>query len=139
MNIVEKIKRSWWIILSFIIFINGFGFLYIGFKNNNKNWVLEGIIYEIPWLFCIIYSFNQPIFNKLMVVAIVVMFISIIRSIWLAIKLIDVYDNEEIHTIRPTIVNNEKINQKDKKHSNLASCCGCLFALFIIIAVIIIL
>ena len=51
MNLTEKIKNSWWVILSFIIFLNGLGFMYIGFKHNNRNWILEGITYEFPWFF----------------------------------------------------------------------------------------
>ena len=135
MNVIEKLKRLWWIILSFIPFINGFGFIYIGFKNNNKNWVLEGIIYEIPWIFCIIYSQNQNIFEGLFIIAIVVTFISIIRSIWVAIKLFDVYDNEDKYTIRQTVVNNTKVEKGNITQPQKMGCCLCVFLIFIVFAI----
>ena len=32
MNIIDKLIKSWWVILSFIPFVNGAGFIYIGSK-----------------------------------------------------------------------------------------------------------
>ena len=139
MNVIEKLKRSWWIIFSFIMTINGFGFLYIGFRNNNKNWVIEGIIYEIPWVFSLIYINNRVILDKLVVIGIIVMFISIIRSIWVAVKLSDVYDNEDKYTIRPTVINNENNSQENDNLPNKVGCCACIFFIFIIFAIIAIL
>ena len=131
MNILEKIKKSWWVILSAIPYLNGFGFVYIGFRNNNKHWVLEGIMYEIPWLFTVILVDNDAMFNVVMGIAMVVMLVSIVRSIWLAIKLADVYDNEEKYTVRPTAINNHNNAQrKDNSSFNLA-CCLCLIVIFI--------
>ena len=131
MNIFEKIKKSWWVILSVIPYLNGFGFVYIGFRNNNKHWVLEGIMYEIPWLFTVILVDNDAMFNVIMGIAMVVMLVSIVRSIWLAIKLADVYDNEDKYTVRPTAINNHKDPQrKDNSSFNLA-CCLCLIVIFI--------
>ena len=136
MNVLEKIKRSWWVVLSFIMFLNGFGFLYIGFKNNNKNWVLEGIVYEIPWLFCVIFGLNQNILSKMLIIAVVVMFISIIRSFWVAIKLADIYDNEDKYTIRPTVVKKPKNPQKNADNITKLGCCLCLVVIFFVFAVI---
>ena len=84
MNTLEKIKNSWWVILSFIMFLNGFGFIYIGTKHYNKNWILEGIIYELPWfIYFVIYAnYGAPIgFNitaTLVFIALILLFISII-------------------------------------------------------------
>lgn len=64
------------------------------------------------------------------------MLLSIIRSIWVAIKLADVYDNEEKYSVRPTIVKNEKKGQGDDKLSTQMTCCGCVFLIFIIAAMI---
>lgn len=135
MNIIEKIKRSWWIILSFIIFLNGFGFVYVGFNRNNKYWVLEGIIYEIPWVLSLIYAGNDLILEKLIIFALIVLLISIVRSIWVAVKLADVYDNEEKYTIRPTVVNNyDEPNQNNNFLSDVG-CCLCIIAIFMIFVV----
>ena len=136
MNAVEKIKRSWWIVLSFIPFLNGFGFVYIGLKLNNKNWVIEGIAYEIPWLFYIIFFTNPVMPSKLVVIALVVMLASIVRSIWVAIKLADVYDNEDKYTVRPTVVNTQKDSDAKVKKSNMVSCCMCIVVIFIIFALV---
>ena len=100
MNFINKIKKTWWIILSFISMINGFGFIYIGLKYTNKNWVLEGIMYEIPWFFFLAmisvfgslpFGFN-PITISI-ILGFIIQFVSIIRSIWVAIKLWDVFDD----------------------------------------------
>ena len=64
------------------------------------------------------------------------MLLSIIRSIWVAIKLADVYDNEEKYSVRPTIVKNEKAKQADDKLSPQMTCCGCVFLIFIIAVMI---
>lgn len=100
MKFINKIKRTWWILLSFIFIINGFGFIFIGLKYTNKNWVLEGVMYEIPWFFffAMISILGSPSpfgFNSLtaiIILAFALQFVSIIRSIWVAIKLWDVYD-----------------------------------------------
>lgn len=140
MNLAEKIKNSWWVILSFIIFMNGLGFMYIGFKHNNRNWILEGIIYEFPWVFYIIifavYGISVPS-TLIFTFAVILMLISIIRSVWVAIKLADVYDNTEKYTIKQTNLN-RTANAKKNDSPNIG-CCFCLICIFIIFAIIIIL
>lgn len=137
MNTIDKIIRSWWVIISLIFFLNGFGFIYIGSKHNNRNWILEGIIYEIPWfLYFIIFGiYGTPAgFNvtaTFIVLALILQFISIIRSIWVAVKLADVYDNEEKYTIQPTLIT-KQTNKKNDDSNTTAGCCLCLAIIFII-------
>ena len=50
MNGTDKILNSLWILASFVLVFNGFGFVYIGSKTGNRKWILEGIIYELPWI-----------------------------------------------------------------------------------------
>lgn len=138
MNLTEKIKNSWWVILSIIIFLNGLGFLYIGFKHNNRNWILEGITYEFPWFFYFIifaiYGVSVP--STLIInFALILMMISIIRSIWVDIKLADVYDNNEKYTIKQTNLNHSVNNQNKDNGSSSICCCLCLIFIFIIFAV----
>ena len=139
MNLFEKIKNSWWVILSFIIFLNGLGFLYIGFKHNNKNWILEGITYEFPWFFYIIlyivYGLSIPT-SIIIAFAVILMLIGVIRSVWVAIKLADVYDNNEKYTIKQTNLNQSKNQSKNSDTHNIA-CCLCLICIFIVFAIII--
>ena len=46
----SKIVKSLWVLASFIPTLNGLGFAYIGAKEFKNNWIIEGVIYEIPWL-----------------------------------------------------------------------------------------
>lgn len=92
MNFFGKLKKSWWIILSFIPYLNGFGFIYLGAKAHNKNWILEGIIYEIPWIFCLINLTNVPVISVMIIIAMFIWFISIIRSFWVGILFFKTYD-----------------------------------------------
>lgn len=135
MNAFEKIKRSWWVLLSFILMLNGLGFVYIGFKANNKNWVLEGIMYEIPWIASIIVSSNTSVLDVMVYIGLILMLVSVIRSIWVAIKLADVYDNEDKYTVRPTVMaNHSKPKQNDNKKTDIC-CCLCLIAIFVVFAI----
>ena len=139
MNIFEKIKSSWWVLLSFIISLNGLGFLYIGFRHNNRNWVLEGITYEFPWFFFIIlYAIYRLGIQTTIAIAlaVILMFVSVIRSVWVAIKLVDVYENNEKYTIKQTNLNNSSNNQDKEKSPFNFSCCICLVCIFFIMAVI---
>lgn len=141
MNTIEKIKRSWWVILSFIIFLNGFGFIYIGAKHNNRNWILEGVIYELPWfLYFVVYGlYGAPIgFNvtgTFILIAIILLFISIIRSVWVAVKLADVYENEEKYTIQSTVLT-KQAPKKDNDSNSTIGCCLCLILIFIVFMII---
>ena len=139
MNVVDKLKNSWWVILSFIIYINGAGFLYIGFKNNNRDWVLEGIIYEIPWLFYVIFFKNPALANSFFVITVVGMFISIIRSFWVAIKLADIYGNEEKYKVRPTNVAGQNNDEGFDGKVTKGMCCVCLAVIFLVFGLIAIL
>lgn len=143
MNFLEKIARSWWVLLSFIIFLNGFGFIYISVKYNNKNWLLEGIMYELPWfLYFIVFAyFGTPIgLNPsflIIVLAVLLLFVSVIRSIWVAVKLADVYDNEEKYTIQSTDLNKQKVNQENDNSKTTVGCCLCLIVIFIFFLIVV--
>ena len=141
MNTIEKIKRSWWVLLSFIIFLNGFGFIYIGSKHNNRNWILEGAIYELPWvLYFIIFGiYGTPVglnvTGMFVFMAVMLMFISIIRSVWVAVKLADVYENEEKYTIHTTALTKQTKKAEDDSKSTMG-CCLCLIIIFILFMII---
>lgn len=144
MNVIEKIKRSWWVILSFILFINGVGFLYIGSKHNNRNWIIEGIAYEIPWFLYFVYlaMFGTTKLNFLipssliLLFAVILMFVGIVRSIWVAVKLADVYDNMEKYTIQSTVLD---ISQSKENNSFFANfgCCLCILVIFIVFLIVV--
>ena len=131
MNVFDKIKKSWWVILSIIMFLNGFGFIYIGVKYNNRNWILEGIMYELPWfLYFLFFSiFGNPMDTPLnpsyliVAFAFIMLFVSVIRSIWVAVKLSDVYENEEKYTISSTSLNSSKDLKNTKDTNSGIACC----------------
>lgn len=141
MSIGDKIKKIWWVIISFIPFLNGLGFVYIGFKHSNRNWVIEGITYEFPWFFYFIMFAiypNSPQATAMVGISISLMLVSIIRSIWVAVKLIDVYENHEKYTIKQTNLRQKPGSQTNENNSAF-SCCMCIACIFIIFAVIMIL
>ena len=135
MSIFDKIVRSWWVILSCIFMANGFGFLYIGYKHNNKNWMIEGLMYEIPWIFSMIYVDYAPLFNPFITLSVILMLISIVRSIWVAVKLADVYDNEEKYAVRPTVIKNHDAPQEGN-NSYALGCCLCIIVIFVLFVMI---
>ena len=146
MNIVDKLIKSWWVILSFIMFINGFGFIYTGLKHDNRNWILEGIIYEIPWVFYFIYIgiygfelFKVNPCDNVLAFGLLLLLVSIIRSFWVAIKLWDVYDNNEKYAQNPTELSNPNHAKPKSKLSSGPVCCLCIALIFFIFAVITIL
>lgn len=151
MNTIEKIIKSWWVLLSVIPFINGFGILHIGFKHNNTNWILEGITYEIPWIAFLFYSImfrgQTPSSTLMFAFAFVLMLVSAIRSIWIAGKLVDLYDNTDKYMFKQTKLKNSTTSKDDsstnksdknkKTNSNtnvITGCCLCLFGIFVLFA-----
>lgn len=91
MNLFEKLKKSWWILFSFIPYLNGLGFIFLGTKTHNADWVLEGVIYEIPWIFVLINLSNEPTVSIMVLIAVLIWFISIIRSFWVGILFFNSY------------------------------------------------
>ncbi len=90
-----KILNLFWIILVFVPFFNGLGFIYAGWRVNETKWIDEGIIYMIPF---IILSFT--IFNYYVVyLTLIFLLIGIIRALMIIkpflIKLEEKEDNEK--------------------------------------------
>ncbi len=141
MNASQKLLKSWWVILSFVLFINGFGFIYIGTKHNNQNWIVEGLIYEVPWFFYFIYytiygfvpaGFNQV--DYILSLALLLFFIGIVRSFWVAVKLWDVYDNFDKYAHNPIELTNPHKPKELHNNSKAPLCCLCIAIMFFIFA-----
>lgn len=131
MNALEKIKRSWWVIFSVIILFNGLGFIYIGAIHDNRNWIFEGIIYELPWVFGIIFADIDPVLSVYVAIAMILMLVSIVRSVWVAIKLADVYDNQEKYAVQSATVNNSGNLQENSDFPTTIACVSCLLLIFV--------
>ena len=98
MNIIDMITKSLWVILSFFIFINGLGFIYMGYMTNNRYWLLEGVIYELPWLLILFFTVLAPDLVSLLYLgffASALQLISIIRSVWVDYKYIKFLNSNE--------------------------------------------
>ena len=139
MDTVEKIKKSWWVIFPFTYIFPGVGFIYIGLKASNRNWILEGITYELPWFFYLAFSPKYtseiliPYFGLVILAA---CFVALVRSIMVAIKLLDVYEKDQsvkISQVSATPSSSRADKVKDK--SSLGACCACLVFIFIVFAI----
>jgi hypothetical protein len=143
MNAFEKIKRSWWVLLSFIPFLNGLGFLYIAITHSNRNWFVEFATYELPWVLYFIYyaRFGNPNLDfyspssLILLIALLLYFIGIIRSFWVAVKLADVYDNEEKYVIQTTDLSKSNSGKEKDNHKTNLGCCLCIIVLFIMFVI----
>lgn len=149
MKFTTKIKKSWWVILSFIPLINGLGFIYIGNKTNNTNWILEGLIYEIPWIFSFLFVYDENLCMYLIGFGWIILIISIIRSILVAKRLIKaleleeeksgvVFNNKNTKSVsKENSPSNTDSNIKDKKSDgSWKDCCVCLAAILLILGII---
>ena len=45
-----KVRKSWWILLTFTVMFNWVAFFIIGFKVNHKKWKMYGALYSIPFI-----------------------------------------------------------------------------------------
>lgn len=140
MNTIDKIKKSWWVIFPFTFLFPGVGFIYIGMKFNNRKWILEGITYELPWFFYFLSSSVYPAHIMAIFyiwIMILAAFIALIRSIMVAVKLVDVYEIGENPTASHISSNSAIGNAKED--SQLGACCVCIVFIFIIFAFVAIL
>lgn len=137
MDTIDKIKKSWWVIFPFTFIFPGVGFIYIGLKADNRNWILEGITYELPWFFYFLASakFSSEVMAAYYVwIILLVMFIALVRSIMVAIKLLEVYEKEEP---KPKVYSatSTSSSSNSKENDGLKSCCVCIIFIFIVFAI----
>lgn len=145
MNAFDKIKRSWWVIFPFTQIFSGVGFIYMGLKSSNRNWILEGVTYELPLFLFILASAIYP--SRIMIlyyvgIILLAAVIALIRSIMVAVRLFDVYEMEDSRRVNATVVStpdgsrHSGVVNKVKEKSNFEECCCCVLLIFIIFAVI---
>ena len=80
-SLFDKIKTSLWMLLSFVPLINGSGFIYIGHKMSKTRWILEGVVYELPWIVGILNFFNYPMAIVSFAFGVFMILLSIVRSV----------------------------------------------------------
>lgn len=93
--LVNKIIKSLWVLFAFIPLLNGLGFAYIGAKKSNRNWILEGLIYEIPWILSFVFADFDTVMTALVYIGLILMLISIIRSIMVFAQYKDILIDED--------------------------------------------
>lgn len=102
MNITDIIVKSLWVVVSLFGFINGLGFIYMGYMTNNRYWLLEGLVYELPWLLIIFLTLLAPNLVSLIYLglfATALQLVSIVRSVWVDYKYIKfLHGNEKYLT-----------------------------------------
>ena len=83
--------------VSFIPFLNGLGFAYIGAKEFNNKWIKEGLIYEVPWFLMFLFLYTEGASVFFCALGFLFELVSIIRSIMVYLKNKDVLidDDEE--------------------------------------------
>lgn len=77
----SKINSLLFFVFSAIPIINGIPMIVYGFSNSNRNRILEGIIYEVPWALLFIFNSNESLSNFLAMIGLFLTLVSIIRSI----------------------------------------------------------
>lgn len=124
----------------------GFGFIYIGLKSSNRNWILEGVTYELPFFFYLLAAMVFPvdiIFRYYFLIIILAVLIALLRSIMVAIKLFDVYDLDETPIVTKVSASDNSssrvsntVSKVKDKDSHLSECCCCVIVIFIVFALI---
>ena len=95
--------------------------IYSGFSNSDRNKVLEGIIYEIPWALLFITVNNDFLSNILAMIGLALNLVSIIRSIIVnyemeSLSLNVFYENTRQSAIKTPIMNEVAINEDTKEN-----------------------
>ena len=80
-TIFQKLTSSLWVLVSFIPFFNGLGFVYIGNKYGNAHWFFEGIIYQLPLILGILTLPKIEVATVFFAMGTLGKYVSIIRSL----------------------------------------------------------
>ena len=80
----STLEKTFLILLSFIPIINGLTFVYMGSKESNRNWIIEGLVYELPWFLLFLCVYNDDLGTTLAGFALLFMFICILRTAYVS-------------------------------------------------------
>ncbi|MBR5954156.1 MAG: hypothetical protein IK021_01830 [Methanobrevibacter sp.] len=80
-TIFQKITSSLWVLVSFVPFFNGLGFVYIGNKYGNAHWFFEGILYQLPLILGILTLPKIEVATVFFMMGTLGKYVSIIRSL----------------------------------------------------------
>lgn len=100
----KRIINNLWILVAFIPLVNGMGIVYVGAKTSNRQWIEEGLIYEIPGILMFLtlgiinptnYSLGMILGPVILLLVLVSIVISIIRSVMIRSKYKRMRENEK--------------------------------------------
>ena len=84
-----KIVHSLWVLISFIIFLYGFGIIIVALKSKQRQWLIEGVIYQIiaflPFIFI-----NTSLQDSVFLIFFLAWIIAIIRSFMIRGKYLNI-------------------------------------------------
>lgn len=80
----STLEKTFLILLSFIPIINGLSFVYMGSKEYNRNWIIEGLVYELPWFLLFLCVYNDDLGTTFAGFALLFMFICILRTAYVS-------------------------------------------------------
>ena len=117
----NRITSLLFFIFSAIPIINGIPMIVFGFTNSDRNKVIEGIIYEIPWALLFITVYNDFLGNIFAMFGLALNVVSIIRSIMVNYEMenlsLDVfYENTSQSSIKTPIQSEVEINEDIKEN-----------------------
>ncbi len=117
----NRITSLLFFIFSAIPIINGIPMIVFGFTNSDRNKVIEGIIYEIPWALLFITVYNDFLGNIFAMFGLALNLVSIIRSIMVNYEVenlsLDVfYENTSQSSIKTPIQSEVEINEDIKEN-----------------------
>lgn len=103
-----KIVHSLWVLISFIIFLYGFGIIIVALKSNQRQWLIEGVIYQIiaflPFIFI-----NTSLQDSIFLIFFLAWIIAIIRSFMIRNKYLNIL----------AATNHENNNRPNQNNINL--------------------
>lgn len=96
-SITWKLVNLFWVLFSFIFLLNGIGIIYAGWKSDNRNWLMEGIVYQIfptALLLLAMINPNSSVGVTLAGIYILTWIVCIIRTFFIAGKYLNYMRNK---------------------------------------------
>lgn len=80
---IWRFFNSWWVLLTFVFFLNWVAFMYISAKTKKKAWAVWGLVYAIPFILLLleVYDEKSAAYDYLFFAAIIGTVISVIHAL----------------------------------------------------------
>ncbi len=114
-SITWKIMNLFWVVFSFIFLVNGVGIIYAGHKANNRNWLIEGIVYQLfptSLILLLMIDPNSSFGVTLTGIYLLTWVVCIVRTFFIANNYLKYMKNKSIN-----MYNSRQINQNNHQTS----------------------